>query len=392
MKILLTTDWYKPTINGVVTSVDNLCSGLTALGHEVRIATLSGLVHSMREGNVSYYGSVGMGIIYPEARLQIPWNKKMTDELKEWGPDIVHSQCEFSTFFLARKIAHDLTIPLVHTYHTIYADYTHYFFRNKALGEKSAVRFTEITLNQADRVIVPSEKIRTVLSGYQICTPIELIPSGIELEKFTGPAAADRQRIRPQYGIPEDEFLLLPVGRLAQKKNLDEILHLLKKMPDRTQRLMIVGDGPHRKNLEALAAKLGLSDQLIFTGRIEPDEIAAFYHAGDVFVNASNSETQGLTYIEAMASGLPLLCRRDPCLDGVIEHGKSGFLYEKDNEFTETADLLKHNRKLREEIGKAARQKAVENYSISSFANSCGRLYEYCIREKGRKKRTASAG
>ena len=56
MKILLTTDWYKPTINGVVTSVDNLCSGLTALGHEVRIATLSGLVHSMREGNVSYYG------------------------------------------------------------------------------------------------------------------------------------------------------------------------------------------------------------------------------------------------------------------------------------------------------------------------------------------------
>ena len=238
MKILLTTDWYKPTINGVVTSVDNLCSGLTALGHEVRIAALSGLVHSMREGNVSYYGSVGMGIIYPEARLQIPWNKKMTEELEAWGPDIVHSQCKFSTFFLARKIAHDLTIPLVHTYHTIYADYTHYFFRNKALGEKAAVRFTEITLNQADRVIVPSEKIRTVLSGYQICTPIEV-----------------------------------------------------------------------------------------------------------------------------MASGLPLLCRRDPCLDGVIEHGKSGFLYEKDNEFTGIADLLKHNRKLREEIGKAARQKAVETCS-----------------------------
>ena len=126
MRVLITTDWYEPVINGVVTSVMNLSRQLRERGHEVKILTLSRTFHSYIEGDVVYAGSIGLGCIYPQARLKIP--KAAGDYMEmllEWKPDIVHSQCEFSTFFLAKKIASELHVPIVHTYHTVYEDYTH---------------------------------------------------------------------------------------------------------------------------------------------------------------------------------------------------------------------------------------------------------------------------
>ena len=105
MKILITTDWYSPAVNGVVTSVKNLRRGLEARGHEVRILTLSQTTHSWTEDGVTYLGSVPAGLVYPGARLRTPMVRRWTQELVAWGPDVVHSQCEFSTFFLARRIA-----------------------------------------------------------------------------------------------------------------------------------------------------------------------------------------------------------------------------------------------------------------------------------------------
>lgn len=132
MRVLITTDWYEPVINGVVTSVMNLSRQLRERGHEVKILTLSRTFHSYIEGDVVYAGSIGLGCIYPQARLKIP--KAAGDYMEmllEWKPDIVHSQCEFSTFFLAKRIASELHVPIVHTYHTVYEDYTHYFSPQK---------------------------------------------------------------------------------------------------------------------------------------------------------------------------------------------------------------------------------------------------------------------
>ena len=135
MRVLITTDWYEPVINGVVTSVMNLSRQLRERGHEVKILTLSRTFHSYIEGDVVYAGSIGLGCIYPQARLKIP--KAAGDYMEmllEWKPDIVHSQCEFSTFFLAKRIASELHVPIVHTYHTVYEDYTHYFSPQKVWG------------------------------------------------------------------------------------------------------------------------------------------------------------------------------------------------------------------------------------------------------------------
>ncbi len=127
MKVLITTDWYAPVVNGVVTSVLLLQRELEARGHEVRVVTLSNSLHTYKDGPVYYMGSVSANRIYPGARLRVNRTRSMLHELIAWRPDVIHSQCEFSTFRVAYALSNRLGIPIVHTYHTVYEDYTHYF-------------------------------------------------------------------------------------------------------------------------------------------------------------------------------------------------------------------------------------------------------------------------
>ena len=119
MKILLTSDWYEPVVNGVVTSVRNLKRELEKKGHEVRVLTLSENRDSRKEGDVYYIHSHSAGLVYPNARVTLPVAHPYVQELMDWKPDIVHSQCEFTTFWFARRIAFRTGAPLIHTYHTI---------------------------------------------------------------------------------------------------------------------------------------------------------------------------------------------------------------------------------------------------------------------------------
>lgn len=231
MKILITTDWYKPVINGVVTSVLNLTEQLESRGHEVKVLTLSRNCHSYKEGNVIYAGSVGMGKIYPQARVKIPVvAKEYMEELMQWHPDLIHSQCEFSTFFLAKKIAGELNIPIVHTYHTVYEDYTHYFSPQKAWGRSLVQMMTRKLSVQVDAMIAPSEKIEHILNGYQVSCPVDVVPSGIDTEKYKKRIGdGSRESLREKYGIGKDEMVLVYVGRMAKEKNIEELLWYQKK-------------------------------------------------------------------------------------------------------------------------------------------------------------------
>ena len=119
MKILITSDWYTPAVNGVVASNLALRRQLEARGHEVRVLTLSSTVHTTCENGVYAVGSVDAGLIYPGARLRSFAVGQTVRRLVEWKPDVVHSQCEFSTFFLARHIARAVGAPLIHTSHPV---------------------------------------------------------------------------------------------------------------------------------------------------------------------------------------------------------------------------------------------------------------------------------
>lgn len=382
MKILITTDWYKPVVNGVVTSVENLTGGLIMAGHEVRVLTLSGNVHSRKDGNVYYIGSVSAGVIYENARLKLIMPANLMQDILKWKPDIVHSQCEFSTFHIAREIAYECKVPLIHTYHTVYEDYTHYFCFNHAMGKKMAKLFSRKVLSDVDAVIVPSEKIETMLKRYGIEKSIYNIPSGINMEQYETNKSEERKKLRASLNIKEDECVLLYVGRLAKEKNVDELLGFLAKT-DPKQKMLLVGDGPYRSELEKTADALGIRDRLIFTGMVSQEQVPDYYAVGDVFISASNSETQGLTYMEAMASALPLLCRADDCLNDVIVNGTNGLLYHTENEFMHQLEHLKKDFLYRNQLGIMARQSVQKRYSIWAFTEACLKVYDAAIQRAG---------
>ena len=378
MKVLITTDWYRPVINGVVTSVTNLEEGLRGAGHDVRILTLSNDLHSYRKENVTFIGSVGVGMIYPNARLRARLNDPLVQELIDWKPDIVHSQCEFSTFSFAKRIARESGCPLVHTYHTVYEDFTHYFSPNVRLGHFLARKFSHYIASRTDAVIVPTEKIRKMLRSYQITQPICTVPTGLKMGAFLTPLPPEkRDAMRRELGLREGDLSLAYIGRLAQEKSIDELLRFLPNTP-RNVRLLLVGGGPYRDRLKAQVQELGLAGRVIFTGMVVPERVADYYKIGDIFVSASRSETQGLTYIEAMASGLPLLCRRDDCLSGVLLPAVNGIPYATESEFLTGLSALSDAR-TRRDMGAAAQKAAYAQFSAESFTQKVLRVYQDCL-------------
>ena len=382
MKVLITTDWYEPVINGVVTSVMNLSRKLRERGHEVKILTLSRTCHSYIEGDVIYAGSIGMGCIYPQARVKIPTVAgDYMEMLLDWKPDIVHSQCEFSTFFLAKKIASELHIPIVHTYHTVYEDYTHYFSPQKAWGRNIVQLMTRKLANAVETLIAPSDKIRKILEGYQVSCPVEVIPSGISLEKYQACKEEDwQEKIRAQLGIPQDALVLVYVGRMAKEKNIEELLEYQQEAEKYGVILLLVGDGPHLPELKKKAEELKVTEHVIFTGMIAPEEVGHYYQAGDLFVSASTSETQGMTYAEALAGGIPLLCRRDGCLEQVVTDGENGWQYDERKDFL---GRIREWKGMSEDAKSRMQDKAVdsaEKFSSGNFAGRVEKIYEQQIR------------
>lgn len=369
MKILLTSDWYIPAVNGVVTSLLALRRQLTRQGHEVRVLTLSGSLHGHISGGVYALGSVDAGMIYPGARLRAPEGDALIRELIAWGPDIVHSQCEFSTFAPARRIAKACGVPLVHTYHTVYEDYTHYFSPSRRWGKALVRGFTRSIAARCDALFAPTDKVRDLLLGYDVSCPVFTLPTGIDVERFRVDRR-DGMWLRDTLGIPQNRPVLLFLGRLAKEKNLDALLDAAAAVPGAT--LLVAGDGPDGARFRAEAENRGLD--VVFGGMVDPAEVPVWYAAADIFLSASTSETQGLTYLEALAAGLPVICRADPCLKGVVRGGVNGYQCADAAEMAaRTAALLAAPDELAA-MGRRAKTSA-QAFSEENFARRAAALY-----------------
>ena len=378
MKILITTDLYTTRTNGVVTSVQNLAQELEKKGHEVRILTVSDKLKSRKEGTVYYIKSVPLGIVYPDVRMPVSYRNRYLKELIGWKPDVIHSQCEYFSYQFAGYISRKTGAPIVHTYHTLYEQYATYIFPSQKMGEAVVGILSRLRLRKADAIVAPTQKVEQVLRNYGIKNPIHVVPSGIALEQHKARITPEQRMARRKaLGIPEDHLVLLNLGRLGTEKNLTEILELFSVSLTHNAKmtLLIVGDGPARSQLEEDAARLGISDHVIFTGMVDPSQVQEYYQLGDVFVSASTSETQGLTYIEAAANGLPLLCRRDPCLDGVLVEGSNGYEYEAKDEFCEIIETILENPQWRCDAGQKSAQIAA-TYDKSAFADKIEDIYE----------------
>lgn len=383
MKILITTDLYTTATNGVVTSVKNLKEALTDRGHEVRILTVSEKRESYTNGDDEYYiKSLSLEWVYPNVRMPYSYHNDIIKEIIEWKPDIIHSQCEIFSMRFAKIISKKTKAPIVHTYHTMYEDYVGYVIPFERLGKWMVKFLSNQLLKKVSIVVAPTRKVENLLKDYGLKKEIHVVPTGISLDKHKE-TMDDSERLerRRALGIKDDEFVLISLGRLGNEKNTDELIRFFANVQKRHKhvKFLIVGDGPNRENLENLAAKLGVEDKIIFTGMVSPNEVQKYYKLGDLYVSASTSETQGLTYAEAAANKLPLLCREDPVLKDIIVSGQNGYEYTNEDDFDRSLEFIMNNPEWRREAGEESTIIA-NAFDNNTFAESIEELYESLVK------------
>ena len=333
MKVLLTSDLNPDTVNGVIVSVLMLKQELERQGCEVKLLTLSSTRETYREGEIYYVGSIPLDAIYPNLRASLNTRSSLVDELIAWKPDIIHSQCEFFTYSFVQRIAKHCHCPIIHTYHTQYEYYTKYVLPGNWDG--FLARVMALRLRSADVVIAPTEKTKNYLLSENICSSVRVIPTGIDLDAFSRAGTPEEMAVlRKKLGVPSSWRLYGNVGRVAQEKNLDEVLAIHQRV--REQRddvgLLIVGDGAGMKQLKKHIEERVLGESVFLTGMVPKESVGSYYQLLDFFISASVSETQGLTYIEALANGRPVIARRDDAIAHVVQSDVNGYQYDTPDE------------------------------------------------------------
>jgi len=347
MNIGLFTDMYYPRISGVVTSAQILERQLTSLGHKVYIFTTTDPQAPKFESRVYRLPSVPLFFLKDTHRMAYfypPWLMMKVRKLKL---DVIHTYTEFSLGFFGKLLSAMFGIPMVHTYHTMYEDYVHYIANGRLITKKGAQRYSRVFCNQANIVIAPTEKTTTYLKEIGVKKPVHAIPTGLDFGPFNPNRFLAREllRTRTELGIAADDKIITTIGRVAKEKSLDVLINMMPKLLEMVPnaKLLIVGDGPDRSKLEALAHNLGVSKEVIFAGLIPRAEIGKYYCIGDVFATASTSETQGLTYLEAIAARSPVVIKKDPAFLGLIKDKETGFIFEDNEDAAQTiAYVIQH--------------------------------------------------
>ncbi|MGX6961817.1 glycosyltransferase family 4 protein [Vagococcus xieshaowenii] len=335
MKVGIFTDTYFPQISGVSTSIRTLKNELEASGHEVIIFTTTDPQVQKKEENIVRLPSIPF-ISFKDRRMVIRGMIHAYEAAKYHELELVHTQTEFGVGILGKFVAKKLNIPIVHTYHTMYEDYLHYIAKGIIVKPQHVRLMTRKFCQHLDGVICPSHRVENKLHEYDIEVPMAIIPTGIDLQQFSD-QSKDDVLTRQQLGISDDTKILLSLSRLSYEKNIQAIIegmaHIIEK--DTHYHLIIVGDGPYRQALEDRVIELSLSSYVTFVGEVANQEVNQYYRLADYFVSLSTSESQGLTYIEALAAKTPIIAKENAYLNQLIENKEMGLLLSSAESFAE---------------------------------------------------------
>lgn len=301
MKIGIFSEIYHPIQNGVVASIDALCAGLRAAGHDAIVVAPSGssavCVPSLPLPTRTAY------------RLVLPLlDRRQRAHVKTLS--VIHTHSPFVTGWMGVRYARRFGLPLVFTYHTQLEEYAHYVPFERTTTRRAATTLTRTYANLADTVVVPTAAMESRLRFLGVHAPIAVIPTGIDTERF---AAGRRDAaLRARLGLGEDDRLVLLVSRLAKEKNIELAIRALPLIPDRRVRLALAGDGPERAALAEAARAAGVADRLDFLGHVPRESLPDLYASADAFAFPSLTETQGLVLAEALVAGLPVVAVDTP--------------------------------------------------------------------------------
>jgi glycosyltransferase involved in cell wall biosynthesis len=333
MHIAHFTNTYYPRISGVVRSVSAFRKALSEMGHNVFIFAQDAGEYQDTEPFIFRYPTINLPLPdqFPATIPISPFVDRLLPCLKL---DVIHTHHPFLLGQTAAQKAEELNLPLVFTFHTRYRDYTHYFPIPQEIVQefvKNAVdTYVGEFMQKCQHIVVPTESMREMLhEEYGLEARTTVIPTGIELEPF---GEADGASLRAKRGWGDD-CVLISVGRLGKEKNWETLLEacaqVIPKHPE--LRVVLVGDGPQREELQDYVAQLGIALKVEFVGKVPFDQIPAYLKAADLFGFASTTETQGLVTMEALASGLPVVAVNATGTRDVVEHGKEGLLTEDDS-------------------------------------------------------------
>ena len=358
MKIGFFTDSYRPYTSGVVRSIETFTNELIQLGHQVYIFAPQ-YKDCEKEPGVFRYASVPSPT-NQDFSLPIPISLKARPLVKKLGLDIIHVHSPFLMGRLGARLARLERIPLVYTYHTLYDKYVHYVPFAQDISSKVVQKLATDFSNRCDLVIVPTGIIGDVIRQNGVKTSIVNIPTGIEIRGYE---EGDPHWLKATYNIPQNNRILLFVGRIGQEKNIEFLIRAFdqvqKKEPATT--LVLVGGGPQEQELKELVQTLGIEEKVIFTGTLDKKHVIDCYLGSDLFVFASVTETQGLVIGEAKAAGLPVVAIDAFGVKEMVEHGRSGYLTPlNEGEFVDRILTLLRDHQLYSRMSTAAKEEAQE--------------------------------
>ncbi|MFO7807350.1 MAG: glycosyltransferase [Candidatus Moraniibacteriota bacterium] len=381
MKIGFFTNTYLPINYGATVSVETFRKSLEKLGDEVFIFAPRHKDYEDENDSVFRYPSFMYNYKenYP---IAIPFYPPIDNKIKELNLDIIHSHQPFSLGKKGLRQAKKNNIPIIFTHHTRYEDYAHYvpILPESVLADlvkDEATRFA----NQCDLVIAPSKSIKEMIQSRGVKTRIEILPTGIDFNKFQ---RGKRENIRKKFGIKKNELLLLNVGRIEEEKNIMFMMDCIVETIKNNSRIkmMFAGKGSLKRELQEKARKNKIENKVIFPGLVDREEIQDYFAAGDIYLQTSTSETQGISLYEAMASSLPCLAVESTGAVDVVSNFENGLLAKKNKkDFQEKLQKILNDKKLREKIKKNA-LKTSGNYDFVKQAKRLKNLYLEVCKDK----------
>lgn len=357
LRILMISDVYFPRVNGVSTSIKTFRNKLSELGHEVTLIAPEYGPYDTSDDLLIRIPSRYLPMD-PEDRLM---RRKdilaLTEGLRRKQFDVIHVQTPFLAHYVGVQLSKALGIPVVESYHTYFEEYLYHYL---PLLPRSWMRFaarwfTRRQCNKVDALVVPSEAMRTVILDYGVKRPTHIIPTGVEeiYLDWKGPA-----NFRATHDIAEDRPLMVHIGRVAHEKNIDFLFRVLDQVrqtiPDVL--MVIAGEGPALGHLNNLARKMGLGEHLLFVGYLDRDTtLKECYNAGNAFVFASRTETQGLVLLEAMAIGTPVVSTAVMGTRDILKPEKGALVAEEDvGDFADKLIRLLNDTELQKRLGTEA--------------------------------------
>lgn len=373
MRIGMFTDTYFPQVSGVSTSISILRNELKKKGHEVYIFTTTD-PDAVSENGVIRLPSIPFAS-FEDRRVAIAGFDRCLKIARNYHLDIVHTHTEFSLGLTGKYVASRMKIPSIHTYHTMYENYTHYIWNGQIINQNHVRWYSRIFCSQNDGVITPSRLTHDTLIDYGVKAPLKIIPTGVNIPEFD---ESIRPKLRDRLEISQDKIVLLSLSRLSKEKSIGEVIAAFPAIQQHIPQayLLIAGDGPERAALEEQARDLGI-DSIQFVGQIDHSQVNHYYQMADLYLNASESESQGLTYLEAIANKLPIVTKENDYLRSIVKSEAFGKLYRANESLAPVVvDFLKQ--KAKGDISEI-NQELLDSISAEAFADKVLDFYNTII-------------